>query len=329
MKIIVLHDFASGVEYHRLMKPLTRMQIDYPELDINVCGNISKDGVPPLKDYELVLFNRYLGQYNDQIIEYLCKHNIPYVIDIDDYWKLPKYHPINKWYKDNEVEKSIVNNIRYANGVTCSVEELARLIRPINHKVKIVQNALDFTDEQWNWPKVKNEKFTFGYVAGMAHANDAQLIGEAIQVVMDKYDCDFIYAGYSKNLHSNSIYTRLNNHQEKGRIKVMKGLSPAEYGQIFTFMDALVAPLENTPYNRCKSDIKIQEASAYNLPIIASDVLPYQNSGAIITNDWVRSMSEVIEGKTCQIERRDIEIENAKRIEFYKWILNLSIKDPT
>jgi len=52
-----------------------------------------------------------------------------------------------------------------------------------------------------------------------------------------------------------------------------------------------VAPLRDTPFNRCKSDLKFLEYSALGLPGIFSDVVPYSQSvcdgetGLVVPND--------------------------------------------
>ncbi len=57
-------------------------------------------------------------------------------------------------------------------------------------------------------------------------------------------------------------------------------------------MNAVIAPLEKTSFNKYKSELKIIEAAAYRLPIFVSAVEPYtnhrENKGVIFVenNDW-------------------------------------------
>ena len=310
------------------------MGIDNPEVEIFFKENYLEQGMPELKEYDLIVFNRWLYEYTYPILEYLAKHNIPYVIDIDDYWKLPKSHPLAPQYKKNNIEKATVDAIRYANGVTTTCEALAAKIRPINTKVKIIANALDTTDEQWNWEKKTSDKYRFGYAAGLTHANDAQLIGEAISQILAKYNnAEFWYIGYDNNEYCRSILKRLNNNDKVMKINARNGLAPNLYGRLFSELDCIVAPLEDTIWNSYKSDIKIQEAKAYQLPVIASNVHAYNECDGVLLVDnsvdaWVSAMSLCLEKNlegygNC----RSIEDENKKRLEFYKWVLSSTIRD--
>jgi glycosyltransferase involved in cell wall biosynthesis len=324
MKILAMWNKPSGVEYHRIIKPLQRMGMDYPELEISFIDQYLTKGLPRLEEYDLIIFNRFLYGYTYDVLEYMAKNKVPYIVDIDDLWTIPKLHPVYKWYKENNVEKLTIDCIKYANGVTTTGEELAKHIRAINPKVKIIPNALDTTDEQWNWPKVKSDKIRFAYMAGVTHANDAQIIGEAIQQIMDKHDnVEFWYLGYSDNIHSRSIYNRLNNGQKEFRVQAKYGMTPDNYGKFLSEVDCLLAPLENSKFNRCKSDIKVQEAKAYQIPIIASNVMPYSECDGVYLVDsdgWVNAMELVIENPNIGFgEPRSLEEMNAKRIEFYRW----------
>src|SRR5689334_23173181 len=133
MKILALMNNPSGVDYHRIIKPLTRIHFDHG-IEVFKAQNIDKDGVPELKEYDLVIFNRFLYKRHYDILEYMAKHQIPYIVDIDDWWKLPKYHPAFEFYRTNKVPAAIQDAIRYASGVTTSTEELAKYIRPLNTK---------------------------------------------------------------------------------------------------------------------------------------------------------------------------------------------------
>jgi hypothetical protein len=70
----------------------------------------------------------------------------------------------------------------------------------------------------------------------------------------------------------------------------------------------VLAPLTATKFNRYKSELKIVEAAAYNLPIVVSKVEPYTNHcnnlGVffVTNNDWITPLTQLIEsGKEKQV----------------------------
>ena len=46
-------------------------------------------------------------------------------------------------------------------------------------------------------------------------------------------------------------------------------------------LDVAVAPLEDHPFNRAKSNLRLLEFGALGVPVVASDIHPYRNSPAI------------------------------------------------
>lgn len=345
MKILALMNSPSGVEYHRIIKPLTRLHIDQG-VEVFKAQNIVQKGIPKLEQYDLVVFNRYLYEQHTDIISYMGQHFIPYIIDIDDFWKLPKHHPAYDFYRTHKVTKAIEEAIRYASGVTVSTEPLAALVRQINPRVKILKNALDTTDEQWNWPNVPSDRIRVGWLAGVTHHNDASILGPAITEAMRQVDFDFIYCGFSDTKLNRSMLYRLNNGDKEMKIMCMNGMNPDNYGKMLSQLDIVVAPLEDTKYNNCKSDIKIQEAAAYGLPIICSNVLPYsewQNKAGVIlvgntTQAWADAIVNMVKMDSVQREtlgrvnrgyceaKYDIEHTNKKRMEFYLECLKSNIR---
>lgn len=346
MKIHAIYNRANGVEYHRLIKPLQRMSLDH-DVEVTASPDFLNKGLPELKDFDLIVFNRYLYQHTDAVLTYLAQENIPYVVDIDDFWKLPKHHPAYDHYRKNNVAKAIKQVITYADGVTCSTEALAAEIRPLNPKVNIIPNCLDTSDMQWNWAKSKSDKVRFGYVAGVTHHNDMAMIGLAIQELLKDPDykdrVEFYFCGYSRGKNNEkikqveSLFTRFTAGNPTEAHKVMGAMTPDTYGEMFAHLDVVLIPLLPDGFNKYKSDIKVQEAAAYGLPIIASDCAPYDEvfeneqpigMQLVQPGGWVDAMKDIVDNYTpLGLYPRDIEQVNQKRLDFYKSCLKSSIKD--
>lgn len=335
MKILAIWEGMGGVEYHRLYTPLKRLQIDH-EITVEITQNFTRDGLPALKNYDLVIYNRYLGELHYDILQELAKQNIPYIVDIDDYWVLPKFHPSYKWYRKNKIKQAIIDGMKYANGVTCTTERLASFIRGINPNVCILPNALDLTDEQWLQQPMPSDKIRFGWVGGLTHANDIEIIAPAIARICDEYGdrVEFVLCGYMHNNYIwDSILYKFNGHDSKLRpqVKVCEAQQANEYGYFYRLFDCALAPLEDTTWNSCKSELKIIEAAAYNLPVIASNVQPYTNHednksvlfAANTPDDWYHAMKQYIEKpwrgdyEYCK-DRHNLDRINWKRIDFYR-----------
>lgn len=63
----------------------------------------------------------------------------------------------------------------------------------------------------------------------------------------------------------------------KKKIEVHSGIAILNYPSVFhnLKLQAVVAPIKDMEFNRCKSHIKYMEAAALGVPLLASDSLPY------------------------------------------------------
>ncbi|MBN1871164.1 MAG: glycosyltransferase, partial [Candidatus Omnitrophica bacterium] len=82
--------------------------------------------------------------------------------------------------------------------------------------------------------------------------------------------------------------------------------------------DFAIAPLEDNPFNRCKSNIKFLEYSVCKIPAIYSRVGPYIDSvedgetGILCRNDtksWIEAMERLIEDQDLRNKLRDAAFE--------------------
>jgi len=74
MKILALWEGMGGVEYHRLYSPLKYLQITHPELEVDICTDINEKGTPNLTQYDLVVFNRYIGKRHYDVLVHLAMY---------------------------------------------------------------------------------------------------------------------------------------------------------------------------------------------------------------------------------------------------------------
>jgi hypothetical protein len=348
MKILALLPQRGGIEYHRLYKPLMRMQIDNPEIEIF----LSEGAIPPdFEGYDLVLFNRYYVtpipirkqgiDYHYSVIQRLAELKIPYILDLDDFWRLPKWHHATKYYKADDLTGAIKDAVQYAAGVTVTTETLASEVRRLNHNVCIIPNAIEWTDDQWAHEKQKSDKVRFGWVGGIGHENDLQIIAPAVNFIQDTYDVEFHLCGV---VDYELIWHRIAKQFPKAILH--KGMNANEYGQLYSNFDVMLCPLENTKFNNMKSELKMLESAEYSLPMIASNVLPYKehskNIGLTLVeyNEWINAMQLYIHAPSrikadgdhnynyCHAFF-DIEAINYKRLQFYQRICRQRTNAPS
>ena len=324
MKLLILTDGINGVVYHRIYAPHLRMQIN-GEAIVDVCQSQAEWMTVDLAPYDVIVFSRWLGKNQYDVLKRITDAGKPYVIDVDDYWVLPKYNPAY-WAYRKGIKNCIKDAINYADAVFCTTPKLANQVRAINDNVYIVPNCLDTSHNQWKQPKEKNERVKIGWVGGITHEEDLKLIADDI----NSMDVDFYICGYTPSDHWNNIVKLI------PKANIVQGTSVFEYGEVYKHFDFVLAPLVDNNFNNCKSELKIVEAAAYSIPIICSAVYPYlyhtANDGVIFAtqNNWKASIQKLIDaghsvrqsmGESNRIyceTYHNLELHNLTRLSVYQ-----------
>ena len=290
MKLLILTDGMNGVVYHRLFTPHLRMQLD-GQADVSVCQSHEEWLTLDYTQFDVIIFSRWLGAKHYDVLKKIADSGTPYVVDIDDYWVLPKYNPAY-WNYRKGIKQGVKDAINYADAVITTTPALAKEIRQINENVTVVSNCLDLTHKQWEGePLPRTDKVKVGWVGGVTHEEDLKLIAEEIKGM----DIEFYICGYTPG----EIWNRIAKSMPDA--KIVEGTTVFEYGEVYRHFDIVVAPLQNTKFNNCKSELKILEASAYKKPIICSAVLPYlyhtANDGVLFLprNQWRSGIQKLID----------------------------------
>jgi glycosyltransferase involved in cell wall biosynthesis len=187
--------------------------------------------------------------------------------------------------------------------VTCSTDHLASKVKEFNTNTITFPNALDLTGEQWNLPKQKGDKLRIGWVGGISHLEDLKCVGDSVKRFCEDFDAEFYMCGY----HSDAIewhqcekaITGVGLEHRPSWFKTVLGTRADLYGQSYALFDFCIAPLREDNFNQYKSELKIVEAAAYKLPIICSNVKPYNfhwgNEGILLCpntfDDWYEHLN--------------------------------------
>jgi glycosyltransferase involved in cell wall biosynthesis len=81
---------------------------------------------------------------------------------------------------------------------------------------------------------------------------------------------------------------------------IIPARTPWDYMEMYEQMDIVVIPLQDTPFNRMKSNLKILEAAAKRLPVVVPRVHPYLDFPEDIVcyvdsqGDWYRHMNRLV-----------------------------------
>lgn len=206
------------------------------------------------------------------ILRMVRQLGVPVVLDFDDLlWQLPEGHPSENHYGPN-ASRVASECIREAELTITSTPTLAREIHARGaRRVEVVPNA--FPEYlRWNVPQSAR---TVWWRGGSMHQTDIDGMEEEIIAVMQKHpDWGFFAAGCTLTKMRRALGARFK-HQGVRALQdyhnQMQAVSPA----------VMVGPLEDIPFNRCKSNIGWMEASLAGAVYVAPDFDEYAVPGCV------------------------------------------------
>jgi len=313
IKIAVIVRGINGVSYHRLLMPFAKMKRDYG-IDVVVLLNKNDEFFNNLDGVTHVVYNRNISgllQPEETYLKLRAK-GIKVICDIDDYWVLPKGHPMRHYYQKSHLDKCIVKNLKLADQVWATTPILADKVKPYNKNVLVIKNALDPQENQYAYEDLSLDFDTFFYSGGTTHLKDLKLLGDA-------FDNETFFVKTPR------LPKRL-----KG-IKVQIS-DIQEYAKDYQDCGICVIPLKENDFNSCKSELKMIEAGHFAKPVMVSAVDPYnlfstnKNSLKVYNNEWASAIKKIKGNHTMQVDlglklKEDVTIkynltkENEKRLQ--------------
>jgi hypothetical protein len=306
----------SGCDFHRVRLPFIHGHELYNH---EVYGQIH---VSKLLEYiemsDVVVYNRHFPLKLEVLEEIRKKSNVKFVCDLDDWYKLPDYHPMYKHYREVGA-KTIMENLKFADCVTVTTERLYHKVKELNNNVHIIPNALPFGGYQFTPrpERLMGELFNFVYAGQSSHLEDVRLIQAAVRRMSRSNLVSFTLAGFKphpiwyaieKVFNQGGVYERI----ESKRLD--------EYMTVYDTADCSLVPLCVNDFNSCKSNLKLLEAAAKKLPCIVSHVPPYRdNEDAPVLwvkhpDDWYKHMKFLSENRDYAVklgqDLHDWAIEN-------------------
>lgn len=258
------------------------------------------------KLFDVVVVQRILP-FLDELREKCEKLGIKLVYETDDDLlgveeNSPSYEYVNR------VSKSIINFIDASEVITSTTPTLASKFD--ENKVVIIPNY--YVDSVLNIKdNIKTEgKLKLGFYGTLTHSKDLFLIKNVILKLNEKYDFDFeVIGGFNAedNVDEDwfkSIQLPPNNMDFE---KFMKWLPEA------IDWDIALVPLEDSPFNQCKSELKFIELAVLGLPGVYSDMCVYNTvvndgvNGFLASNEeeWVEKIEKLILDKDLRKIFRD------------------------
>ncbi|MCL5884014.1 MAG: glycosyltransferase, partial [Deltaproteobacteria bacterium] len=237
----------------------------------------------------------------------------PVVYDIDDLLlDLPAGHVSRKIMEKNRT--SMIEVLSRADAVTVSTEELREALSPYGDAIHVLPNLIDERIWDRRIPPSGPGPVVVGFSGTISHGNDLALIEEAVIEISERHGdrVAFRFMGCTRE-----------------RIASLPGYSYIQFEPAYrSYARALQAsgieiglvPLEDNPFNRCKSNIKWLEYAACGIVGVYPDLPPYNRcvrsgkTGLVVGNrkeDWVEGIEFLIRDMNARKLMKDEACDEA------------------
>jgi len=305
----------SGVDYHRLVMPHNVMSDLFgSEIEISQINEVDSATDEFLKDFDLVVMNRFVSKtaQPELLIEKLKRVGLPYVIDLDDDYVLPKSHILSQAALDNNHAQQISLGVKNAIACTTTHELLGNtLMKELGQKnIYIVPNGIYPGGQFELRPKPKQERINFGWSGSITHLEDTILMYDALYSLYGHEDYKdkfrMIYGGFASQVETSQAILSVLSAKGKAnedQFRIVKESSVNEYGMFYDHLNVSLIPLRNNRFNNNKSNLKLLESGFKHCAVICSDVYPYSpdlKHGVNCLkvkhkNDWYKHMTKLID----------------------------------
>ena len=335
VKVLMVVDFRkadpfniSGVAYHRLVIPYINLAKKYP-VEVHQINEIDSKNID-LKDFQLVVFSRVLSNYgrDEEVLAALQKARIPFIVDVDDFWRLPPTHLVKLHWDHYRMPRRVKMALKHATVVTTTTSHLAAQVKCINKNVYVLPNAIDPEQPQFIPRPVPSGQVRVGWVGGICHTDDIPLLEKGFQQL---YADEPLYSKYKVKLggfnpvnldvwaYYEHIFTAGKSRPHYERLPAM---DIRQYATMYNQLDVCLVPLEDTPFNRCKSPLKLLEAGWFKKACVVSELYPYTVMGRHRENvlfvknnktDWYKHVKKLIQNPALREDLGNSLYETVKQ----------------
>ena len=289
------------------------------------------------------------------------------IFEIDDYVQAvsPTNPAFDFWSPFGPNLARLLKIMKMCDAVQVSTPRLQKEYSLWNPRIEVLPNYLDsalwdnpaWTASHWEaYYKKKNDGIIrIGWSGAASHYEDLQLIEEIITKLCRKYpNVHFCLEGYQgESSRGPNLFRDIAPASSKcpvcehgGQLEKIPGIDllyfPSRLRECA--FDIGIAPLIETGFNQCKSDLKIKEYAALGIPVVATRMLPYSDSVqegdtgflALTGKEWFDSLELLINDKELRerlgknnyqwYQQNTIDKHIHKWISFYERVASVKYK---
>lgn len=210
---------------------------------------------------------------------------------------LPRSHP-SYVQGQRESHGRTLEALSLSDRLLVSTQPLADYYQAFCPDVRVVPNALDArTWGSFFRPAPDRTRLRVGWAGAAQHLGDLKLIKTVVAELAD--EVDLVFMGMCPN--------ELRPFIKEFHTFVSYKDYPAKLASLD--LDIALAPLEDNPFNACKSNLRLLEYGAMGWPVVCSDVYPFRTSSppvARVSNDpaeWLAAIRSLMNSHALRTQQ--------------------------
>lgn len=235
----------------------------------------------------LIVQRQFSSHQLEALHTYRKNKNLFIVCDVDDLLTdIPYGNPYRAQFQKLNINKALVEALSCCNRLVVSTPQLADAYSKHTDECRVVPNRL--SGHRWlhlSRPRRLHNRPRVGWAGGNSHRPDLLMFENVLRSLHDEVEWVFL-GGCPKGLR-------------KYLSEYHPGVGIEEYPEKLASLDLdlAVAPLQMNAFNEAKSNIKILEYGVLNIPVICTDIAPYQGDFPVtrVTNRdtaWIGAIRE-------------------------------------
>lgn len=255
-----------GCGHYRVMQPFLAMK------EAGLIDGAISTGLMHVTDLErynpdTIILQRQIGDERIEAMQRMQRFSKAFkVYELDDY--LPNL-PLKSVHRSNmpkDILRSLRKGLSFVDRFVVSTEALAEAFTGLHGEIVVMENRLPIS---W-WKKIEpqrrqSKKPRVGWAGGSSHTGDLELIADVVRDLAD--EVEWVFFGMCPDklrpyIHEFHLGVAIEEYPEK-----LASLN----------LDLGLAPLEMNLFNECKSNLRLLEYGACGIPVICTDIRPYQN----------------------------------------------------
>jgi len=272
-KIIAYRGDRAACWFYRLHSPLIHLaRNNKDKYNITVSSTINKDQIG---QFDLVILQR---QYKFEVLAPVLemqKRGAKLIYEIDDnLFNVPKWNPSSKILGAKKVQDGIKNFVSRVDAMFVTTEALKDAYKDYCEHIYVLPNSIDY-DLVYDYPK-NTDKPVVCWQGSATHQRDLSIAQHGIeQLAKDEDLMVKIWCGFKEQ--SKARYDDRKPIFDVNGAEILPLVPFEGFFQMFGQLDVHIglAPLAANPFNKCKSNLKFLEYTAYGAVTVASSFGPY------------------------------------------------------